>query len=181
MRYRFPRLSFLMLLRNEALASGDAEAVAKIRDLYEQHFHQIFLEGDLSLNFGLVTPALDLVPVLQFLGDDAFADRLLRHAEKFAKTGGAAGAAAMMEVHALRGEHESALHYVGALLQLGGFGWRLFIEQNQNLASIHALPAYQAMAANHRQQLSQQLQRLRQSEDPQQTCRQTFAAYSPPA
>ncbi len=110
--------------------------------------------------------AIDIANILAKIGDSERADNLLNKAllvmGSTPRLGYAGYGISDVEIYALLGDKEKALNTFAAAVDAGWrSSWWINTEANDNLASLHGNPRYQAIIADIRSQMAEQLARVR--------------------
>jgi TolB-like protein len=161
----------LGLLRDTAIATGD---VQKIRADYELMFPQLFVDGPILLNLGLIGPLLDTIPVLRASGENDLEKKFLEAGFQFMEQSEAGALLAAPDLLTFVGEYDAAIKALEQFANIGGFAWRQVFELNENLAPLREREDFKALVTRMRARMAEQLEQLRELEKPEDTCRGSY-------
>jgi TolB-like protein len=168
------RPAWLNQLRDEALAGGSIE-VAEVRQIYAAAFPQLFQPELPPMHFGLLTPAVDLLPLLQHTGEQALAARLVQGISEAMMSSTTIAGAVGADMLVMQGKFDEAVATLRQIVELTqGHSWLMLIKYNTNLAPLHTHPGYQALVAELEAKGAQQRTRLHATETSKDTCRDNY-------
>jgi len=156
----------LTLLRDADYRAGRGDAALKRFRMAKPDL----VDGDdpevNATNWGF---AIETANILIKLGERQRAENLLNKAllaiEPMPRLGYRGFGISDVEIYALLGDKERALSTLASAVDKGWrFSWRISTEGNDNLASLHDDPRYQAIIADIQSQMAEQLTRVRQRE-----------------
>jgi len=164
--YLQPFLNSTRLLRDHELRAG---RVFEVRALYEKRHPELLSRKDPTVSRANYEAAIGLAMIASHTGEAAYADLLLQRSleilQQVPRLGGFGYGVADAQIYALRGEKEKAL---AALRRAIDERWRelwwYYLEHDLALEPLNGEPEYQAMIAEIRAEMAQQLARVREME-----------------
>jgi len=154
-------------LRNQAMAEDQLDVALAV---YSKHQPQLLLDEEPVIDLNNYRAAIDLSLVLQMMGDQERASMLLERSSAFIRGQPRLGWwggywISDVQILALQGQKAEAL---AALRLADDEGWRslwwYYLQFDPNLKSIRSEPAFQAVVAEIKADMSAQMQRVREME-----------------
>jgi adenylate cyclase len=163
----------LLFIRDDYLQAGKYD---KARSLYEESNPALVNEDDPVINKKNYRNAIDLAYVLQLNGEKDRAERLLERSLAFIRSGihrldFDGYKINDVRIYALQGEKQQALNALRQAINEGWRdGWWYFLEVDPGLQSIRHEPEFQAMLAEVKADMAEQLARVKATEKEGDVC-----------
>jgi TolB-like protein/Flp pilus assembly protein TadD len=165
--YLQPFMDSTRLLRDHELRAG---RVSEIRGLYEKCYPELLSRSDPAVSRANYEGAIGLAMVALRTDEPAYADLLLQRSlevlQQVPRLGAFGYGVADARIYALRGENQKALAALRRAIDERWRGlWWYSLEHDLALEPLHGEPEYQAMIAEIRAEMAQQLARVREMEN----------------
>ena len=147
-----------------------AKRVSEARALYEKRYPELTSRNDPAVGRANYEGAIGLAMVALRSDEPAYAELLLQRSlevlQRVPRLGSYGYGVADARIYALRGENQKALATLRRAIDERWRGyWWYYLEHDLALESLHGEPAYQAMIAELRAEMAQQLARVREMQN----------------